>query len=92
MRIQFELLNFNGIGIIINSLMPIVIEIENAVRFASHRENYYINKGYLRMKLIIYTKENCIIAKFILYFISSVHSLWEFVMFRFSYYKTKVLI
>jgi hypothetical protein len=43
--------------------MPVVIEIDNAVSFASHRENYYINKEYLRMKLIIYTKENFIIAK-----------------------------
>jgi hypothetical protein len=57
MRIQFELLNFNGIGIIINSLMPIVIEIDNAVRFASNREHYYINKEYLRMKLVIIRKK-----------------------------------
>jgi hypothetical protein len=61
MRIQFELLNFSGIRIIINSLMPIVIEMDNAMRFASQRENYYkrrnsdINKEYLRKKLIIYT-------------------------------------
>jgi hypothetical protein len=38
--------------------MPTVIEIDNAVRFASQRENYYkrtssdINKEYLQMKLI----------------------------------------
>jgi hypothetical protein len=56
MGIQFELLRFSGyLIIIINSLMPIVIEIDNAVRFASHRENYYINKEYLRKELIIYT-------------------------------------
>jgi hypothetical protein len=98
MRIQFEMLTFSGIRVIINSLMPIVIEMDNDVRFASHRENYYkrkrtdINKVYLRMKLIIYTYEICIIAKLMLYLISSVLSLWEFIMFLFSYYKTKVLI
>jgi hypothetical protein len=40
MGIQFELLRFSGYLIIINSLMRIVIEIDNAVRFGSHRENY----------------------------------------------------
>jgi hypothetical protein len=58
MRIKFELLSFSGIRININFLLPTVIEIGNAVRFASQRENYYkktssdINKGYLKMKLI----------------------------------------
>jgi hypothetical protein len=39
--IQVELLSFSGYLIIINSLMPIVIEMDNAVRFASQRENNY---------------------------------------------------
>jgi hypothetical protein len=61
MRIEFELISFSGFRIFINSLMPIFIEMDNAVRFASQRENNYkqrssdINKDYLRMKLIIYT-------------------------------------
>jgi hypothetical protein len=41
MRIQFELLSFNVLRIIISSLMPINIEIYNAVHFVSRRENDY---------------------------------------------------
>jgi hypothetical protein len=41
MRIQFELLRFSGFRIIINSFIPIVIEMDNAVRFASEIENNY---------------------------------------------------
>jgi hypothetical protein len=58
MRIQYELLSFSGISINIIFLLPTVIEIDNALRFASQRENYYkktssdMKKGYLQMKLI----------------------------------------
>jgi hypothetical protein len=40
-RIQFEQLNYSVRRIIINSLMPVVIEMDNAVRFASEVENNY---------------------------------------------------
>jgi hypothetical protein len=60
MRILFELLCFSVLRIIISSPMPINIEMDNAVRFVSRRENdyyqrsSYINKEYVRMKLSIY--------------------------------------
>jgi hypothetical protein len=37
----FELLSYSGFRIIINSFKPIFIEMHNAVRFASQRENNY---------------------------------------------------
>jgi hypothetical protein len=41
MGIQFELLRFSGFRIIINYFILIVIEMDNAVRFASEVENNY---------------------------------------------------
>jgi hypothetical protein len=41
MRIQFELLSFSALHTIIFSLMEIVIEMENTVLLASHRENVH---------------------------------------------------
>jgi hypothetical protein len=43
------------------------------------------------MKLIIYKKQINIIPKWMLYLISWLDSLLEFVMFLFSYYKAKVV-
>jgi hypothetical protein len=60
MRIQFEVLSFSILHIIICSLIPITIEIVKPVRYPSQRENYYYygssdsNTVYLRMKLVIY--------------------------------------
>jgi hypothetical protein len=41
MRIQFELLSFSGFCFIINSLMPIINEIDITDPFASKRGNNY---------------------------------------------------
>jgi hypothetical protein len=60
MSIQFELSSFCVLRIFICSLIPIVIEMDNAARFAFQRENNYYygssdtNRDYVRMKLIIY--------------------------------------
>jgi hypothetical protein len=41
MRIQCERLSFSVLRIIISSFLPTVIDIDNAVRFDSERENDY---------------------------------------------------
>jgi Uri superfamily endonuclease len=59
MHIQFELLSFKVLDIIMCSLMKIVIEMEIAVRLASQLENCYYwgssdtNRDYDRITLII---------------------------------------
>jgi hypothetical protein len=91
-RIQFELLRFIVLHIT-RFLMPVVTEMDNAVRFTSQLENdYYIeNLDKVRMKFIIYTKQSYIIPKSMLYLITSIASLRELVMLLFSYNTTKVL-
>jgi ATP/ADP translocase len=78
-------------------LRPIFIQMLFAVRFASQREYDYSNqcsdikKENVRKKLFIYKWQIYIIIKWTLYMLYSVASLWELVMFLFSYYKPSVV-
>jgi hypothetical protein len=57
MLIQFELLRFIVLNITICSIMPVVIEMDNAVRLKSQLENHYYLESFdkVRMKFINYT-------------------------------------